>query len=84
MDQDYPEYQYPYLRIDQLKINLLPNQNLLHLHLSIHKEISGGKTYTRVTPLDREARIDALARLQGGQANLQQLRERIKALRSES
>ena len=38
-----------------------------HHHLSIHKEISGGKTYTRVTPLDREARIDALARLQGGQ-----------------
>jgi len=38
-----------------------------HQHLSIHKEISGGKTYTRVTPLDREARIDALARLQGGQ-----------------
>jgi DNA repair protein RecN (Recombination protein N) len=38
-----------------------------HQHLSIHKEVSGGKTYTRVTPLDRDARIDALARLQGGQ-----------------
>lgn len=38
-----------------------------HQHLSIHKDVTGGKTFTRVTPLDRSARIDALARLQGGQ-----------------
>ena len=38
-----------------------------HQHLSIRKEVSGGKTFTRVTPLDRNARIDALAQLQGGQ-----------------
>jgi DNA repair protein RecN (Recombination protein N) len=37
-------------------------------HLAIHKEVAAGQTFTRVTPLDHDARIDALARLQGGKA----------------
>lgn len=35
-------------------------------HLLIHKEISEDKTYTQVTPLDREGRIEEIARIMGG------------------
>ncbi|MCC8023673.1 MAG: hypothetical protein LIO46_07890 [Clostridiales bacterium] len=35
-------------------------------HYSITKAVDGGRTYTQVHLLDREARVDALARIMGG------------------
>ena len=36
------------------------------LHMQIYKEVLDGKTYTRVLPLNKEARIAELARITGG------------------
>ncbi len=40
---------------------------LADLHLLIAKSEHGGRTYTNVTPLDREGRIEELARIIGGE-----------------
>ena len=40
---------------------------LADLHLLIAKSEQGGRTYTNVTPLDREGRIEELSRIIGGE-----------------
>ena len=37
-------------------------------HFAIRKDVHDGRTYTSVTPLDREGRVRELARLYGGDA----------------
>jgi DNA repair protein RecN (Recombination protein N) len=37
-----------------------------HRHYGIRKHTRGGRTYTAVEALDQRARIDELARMQGG------------------
>ena len=52
-------------------------------HFSIKKTESGGKTYTRVTELDRDGRLQELARLYGGdvvtETTLQSAAEQLEA-----
>jgi len=37
-----------------------------HQHLAVRKEVTGGRTFTRVTPLTGEDRVDEIARMLGG------------------
>jgi DNA repair protein RecN (Recombination protein N) len=37
-----------------------------HQHLAVRKEVTDGRTYTRVTPLEGENRVDEIARMLGG------------------
>lgn len=37
-----------------------------HQQMGIHKQVRGGKTFTRVAALDEQARVEELGRMQGG------------------
>lgn len=61
--------------------------SLAHHHLLISKTVREGRTYTEVTPLDREARERELARIIGGEVTgpaLEAAREMLEKAAGES